>query len=99
MPGRSARRWQPPCRARAAPPLRRSMDKVVAPAREAVADIRDGATILIGGFGVVQGWPTSLLEALREHGAGNLTLIANTPGVGPTSPQLLAEAGLVRKLV
>src|SRR5262245_60811830 len=75
------------------------MDKVVASPREAVADIRDGATILIGGFGVVQGWPTSLLEALREHGAGNLTLIANTPGVGPTSPQLLAEAGLVRKLV
>ena len=75
------------------------MDKVVASAREAVADIRDGATILIGGFGVVQGWPTSLLEALRDHGAGDLTLIANTPGVGPTSPQLLAEAGLVRKLV
>ena len=75
------------------------MDKIVASAREAVADIRDGATILIGGFGVVQGWPTSLLEALRDHGAGDLTLIANTPGVGPTSPQLLAEAGLVRKLV
>src|SRR5262245_12597679 len=75
------------------------MDKVVASARGAVADIRDGATILIGGFGVVQGWPTSLLEALRDHGAGDLTLVANTPGVGPTSPQLLAEAGLVRKLV
>ncbi len=75
------------------------MNKVVATARQAVADVRDGASVLIGGFGVVQGWPTSLLEALRDHGAGNLTLIANTPGVGPTSPQLLAEAGLVRKLV
>jgi 3-oxoacid CoA-transferase len=75
------------------------MDKVVASARQAVADVPDGATILIGGFGVVQGWPTSLLEALREHGARDLTLIANTPGVGPTSPQLLAEAGLVAKLV
>ena len=72
---------------------------MVASAREAVADVRDGATILIGGFGVVQGWPTSLLEALRDHGARDLTLIANTPGVGPTSPQLLADAGLVRKLV
>src|SRR5262245_60455086 len=75
------------------------MDKVVASARAAVADLPDGATIMIGGFGVVQGWPTSLLEAVRERGARDLTLIANTPGVGPTSPQLLAEAGLVRKLV
>jgi len=75
------------------------MDKTIASARQAVADIPDGATILIGGFGVVQGWPTSLLEALRDHGARDLTLIANTPGVGPTSPQLLAEAGLVGKLV
>jgi 3-oxoacid CoA-transferase A subunit len=75
------------------------MDKLVASARDAVACIRDGATVLIGGFGVVQGWPTSLLVALRDHGARNLTLVANTPGVGPTSPQILAEAGLVGKLI
>lgn len=75
------------------------MDKVVGSAREAVADIPDGATLLIGGFGVVQSWPTSLLEALRQHGARALTLVANTPGVGPTSPQVLAEAGQVRKLI
>jgi 3-oxoacid CoA-transferase len=75
------------------------MDKVVASAREAVADVADGATILVGGFGVVQGWPTSLLRALRDHGARDLTLVANTPGVGPTSPQILAEAGLVGKLI
>jgi len=75
------------------------MNKLVASARDAIADVRDGATILVGGFGVLQGWPTSLLEALREHGARNLTLVANTPGVGPTSPQILAEAGLVGKLV
>jgi 3-oxoacid CoA-transferase len=75
------------------------MDKVVTSARAAVADIRDGATILIGGFGVVQGWATSLIQALREHGARNLTVIANTPGVGPTSPQILAEAGLIGKLI
>ena len=75
------------------------MDKLVASARDAVDCIRDGATVLIGGFGVVQGWPTSLLVALRDHGARNLTLVANTPGVGPTSPQILAEAGLVGKLI
>jgi 3-oxoacid CoA-transferase len=75
------------------------VDKVVGSAREAVADIPDGATLLIGGFGVVQSWPTSLLAALRDHGARALTLVANTPGVGPTSPQILAEAGQVRKLI
>ena len=75
------------------------MDKRVASAREAVACIRDGAIVLVGGFGVVQGWPTSLLTALRDHGARELTLVANTPGVGPTSPQILAEAGLVGKLI
>jgi len=75
------------------------VDKVVGSAREAVADIPDGATLLIGGFGVVQSWPTSLLDALRQHGARALTLVANTPGVGPTSPQILAEAGQVRKLI
>jgi len=75
------------------------VDKVVGSAREAVADIPDGATLLIGGSGVVQSWPTSLLDALRQHGARALTLVANTPGVGPTSPQILAEAGQVRKLI
>jgi 3-oxoacid CoA-transferase len=75
------------------------MDKVVASARAAIADVRDGATVMVGGFGVVQGWPRSLLDALRDHGARDLTIIANTPGVGPTSPQMLAEAGLVRKLI
>jgi 3-oxoacid CoA-transferase len=79
--------------------MRLGMDKVARSAREAVADVRDGATILIGGFGVVQGWPTSLLRALRDHGARDLTLVANTPGVGPTSPQILAEAGLVGRLI
>ena len=75
------------------------MDKVVANAREAVADVPDGATLLLGGFGVVQSWPTTLIQALCEHGARDLTLVCNTPGVGPTSPQVLAEAGLVRKLI
>ena len=38
-----------------------AMDKIVSSAAAAVADIPDGATILVGGFGVMQGWPTSLL--------------------------------------
>jgi len=75
------------------------MDKVAASAAAAVADVPDGASLLFGGFGVVQGWPNSILLALRDHGARDLTLVFNTPGVGPLSAQLLAEAGLVRKVI
>src|SRR5437773_5875935 len=75
------------------------MDKVARSAAAAVADVPHGATLLFGGFGVVQGWPNSLLLALRDHGARDLTVIFNTPGVGPLSAQLLAEAGLVRKVI
>jgi 3-oxoacid CoA-transferase len=54
---------------------------------------------LLGGFGVIQGWAASCILALAERGPRALTVIANTPGVGPLSPQCLAERGLVRKLV
>ena len=76
-----------------------TMDKVIPTAAAALADVRDGATVLVGGFGVIQGWPASLLLALRARGARELTVICNTPGVGPYSPQILAEAGQVRRLV
>src|SRR6059036_2628350 len=75
------------------------MNKVAGSAAAAVADVPHGASLLFGGFGVVQGWPNSLLLALRDHGARDLTVIFNTPGVGPLSAQLLAEAGLVRKVI
>src|SRR5438093_49525 len=75
------------------------MDKVAESAAVAVADVPDGASLLFGGFGVVQGWPNSLLLALRDHGARDLIVIFNTPGVGPLSAQLLAEAGLIRKVI
>jgi len=75
------------------------VDKVVSSAARAVADVPDGATVLIGGFGVIQGWPASLVDALATRGPRALTIVANTPGVGPLSPQRLAERCLVRKLV
>ena len=75
------------------------MDKLSSSAAAAVRDIADGASILIGGFGPIQGWPISLIKALHEHGARNLTLIMNTPGVGPLTPQILAESGQIRKLI
>ncbi len=79
--------------------MRQTGDKVVASAAEAIADVPDGASLLLGGFGVIQGWPASLMEALAASGRRDLTLICNTPGVGPTSPQALIAGGQVRKLV
>lgn len=74
-------------------------DKVAGSAAAAVADIPDGASVLLGGFGVIQSWPISLITALHRRSVRNLTVICNTPGVGPTSPQILAENGQIRKLI
>jgi len=73
--------------------------KVVASPQAAVEGINDGATVLIGGFGVLQGWPSSAIGALRERGTRDLTIVANTPGFGPLSPQPLFENRQVKKLV
>lgn len=75
------------------------MSKVVESPVTALAGLGDGASVLIGGFGVLHTWPSSLIFALRDSGAKALTLIANTPGFGPYSPQILAESGQVKKLV
>ncbi len=74
-------------------------NKIVDSPAAAIADVKDGASILIGGFGVLHGWASSVIIALRDKGPKNLTLICNTPGFGPISPQMLAENGQVRKLV
>jgi 3-oxoadipate CoA-transferase alpha subunit len=55
------------------------MDKVFASAREAVADVPDGATILVGGFGMA-GVPENLLRALVEQGPRDLTIVHNNAG-------------------
>src|SRR5262245_1144357 len=75
------------------------MRKSLVTATEAIADIPDGASILLGGFGVLQGWPHELLFALRDRGVKNLTLICNSPGFGPFSPQILAENRQIKKLI
>ncbi len=58
------------------------MDKVVESFDKAVADIPDGATIMLGGFGMAADSPFNLIRALSHHSARGLTLIANTPGPG-----------------
>jgi len=59
-----------------------SINKVVNSFDEAVADVYDGAIIFIGGFGPANGTPSNLIRALVKQGAKNLTLAANTPGLG-----------------
>src|SRR5713101_2350308 len=72
---------------------------VCSTALEAVADIHDGATILVHSFGPPQAWPTDCLVALAERGVKDLTVICNTPAGGPTSLNILADKQQVRKLV
>ncbi len=65
------------------------INKIVAGFDEAVADIPDGATIMIGGFGTVASTPTCLLEALTRKGVKNLTTVSNTTGFGSDVWKLL----------
>lgn len=61
------------------------IDKVVDSFAAAVADIPDGASIMIGGFGGAGGQPTRLMLALRDQGAKNLTIIGNVAGISATT--------------
>ena len=74
------------------------LDKTVADLETAVADIHDGATILIGGFGA-SGVPTELICALLEQGARELTIVNNNAGNGPNGLSQLIAAGRVRKMI
>ena len=74
------------------------MTAVLADPDEAVADIRDGATVLIGGFGPA-GQPIELIDALRRHGAGDLTVVNNNAGNGDTGLAALLATGNVRKII
>lgn len=73
------------------------INKVVASADEAVADIPDGAVILVGGFGDI-GVPMQLIDALVRRAPKNLTIVANNAGTGDRGLALLFKHGLVRKL-
>src|SRR6202165_6166454 len=66
--------------------------------REAVQGIPDGATILVGGFGMA-GMPTTLINALIEEGATDLTVVSNNAGNGTTGRAALLAAGRVKKIL
>jgi 3-oxoadipate CoA-transferase alpha subunit len=69
-----------------------------ATAADAVAGVRDGATVMVGGFGPA-GQPLLLLQALLESGAGDLTVVSNNAGNGDTGLAALVGAGRVRRMV
>lgn len=73
------------------------MNKIVPSPDEAVADLRDGASVAIGGFGDV-GVPFALIAALLRKGVGNLTLISNNCGTGERGISQLFKHGLVRRV-
>lgn len=74
------------------------INKVLASAAEAVADIADGSTIMIGGFGTA-GMPDELIDALIEQGASGLTIINNNAGNGDRGLAALIREGRVRKII
>jgi 3-oxoadipate CoA-transferase alpha subunit len=67
-------------------------------AAEAVAGINDGATVLIGGFGMA-GMPVALIDALIEQGAAGLEVVSNNAGNGESGVAALLAAGRVRRIV
>jgi 3-oxoacid CoA-transferase subunit A len=71
------------------------MNKVFANADEAVADIQDGATIMVGGFGLC-GIPENLIRALVKKGTTNLNTISNNVGVDEFGLGLMLYAGQIR---
>lgn len=74
------------------------IDKSVGSALQAVADIFDGARVLVGGFGTA-GMPDELIDALIEQGARDLTIISNNAGNGEHGMAALLKAGRVAKVV
>jgi 3-oxoacid CoA-transferase subunit A len=74
------------------------IDKVVASADAAVADVSDGATLVVGGFGLC-GIPENLIAALVRKGVRNLTAVSNNCGVDDWGLGLLLASRQIRKMV
>ncbi len=74
------------------------IDKIFPTPAAALADVRDGATVMIGGFGTA-GLPNELTEALIEQGARDLTIVNNNAGNGDHGLALLLAKGRVRKII
>ena len=74
------------------------VNKIIDSVAAALADVADGATVLIGGFGNA-GMPHQLIDGLIEQGARDLVVVSNNAGNGDTGLAALLKAGRVRKVV
>jgi 3-oxoacid CoA-transferase A subunit len=74
------------------------MDKTVASADEAVADLPDGATLMAGGFGLC-GIPENLIAAIAKKGTRGLTIVSNNCGIDGKGLGILLAAGQVKKMI
>ncbi|PZU11018.1 3-oxoacid CoA-transferase subunit A [Sphingomonas sp.] len=74
------------------------IDKIWIAPGDAVADIGEGASVMIGGFGTA-GMPDELIDALIARGVGDLTIINNNAGNGEAGVAALIKAGRVRKII
>ena len=75
-----------------------AINKVMTNFEDAVAGVKDGSTILVSGFGGA-GMPTELLNALRDQGATDLTIVSNNAGVGREGIGGLLSEGKIRKVI
>ena len=74
------------------------INKIIGTAKEAVAEIFDGSTVMISGFGEA-GSPIELIHALIDHGARNLTIVSNNTGNGHIGLAALIENKQVKKMI
>ena len=74
------------------------IDKIAASVADALAGVKDGSTVLIGGFGTA-GIPNELIDGLIAQGAKDLTVVNNNAGNGDTGMAALLKTGRVRKIV
>ena len=74
------------------------IDKIFPSVSAALADVRDGSTVMVGGFGTA-GIPTRLIDGLIDQGARDLTLVNNNAGNGDTGLAALLKTGRVRKII
>jgi 3-oxoadipate CoA-transferase alpha subunit len=74
------------------------IDKIAASIAEALRDVRDGATVLIGGFGTA-GIPNELIDGLIAQGARDLTVVNNNAGNADQGLAALLKTGRVRKII
>ncbi|MEM5460384.1 MULTISPECIES: 3-oxoacid CoA-transferase subunit A [Paraburkholderia] len=74
------------------------INKIFESLQSAVADVNDGATVMIGGFGTA-GMPSELIDALIEQGARELTIVNNNAGNGDIGLAALLKAKRVRKII